>query len=55
MPMTNNEKIKSWVFLADEVGLSQFQKTALNSFMPNVCSHPCQLDESIFNYSVVGW
>ena len=27
----------------------------LNSFMPNVFSHPYQLDESISNFRVVGW
>ena len=27
----------------------------VNPFMPNVYSHPYQLDESISNFRVVGW
>ena len=27
----------------------------LSSFMPNVFSHPYQLNESISNFRVVGW
>ena len=29
--------------------------TTLNAFMPNVFSHPNQIDESVSNSRVVGW
>ena len=31
------------------------ETTDINAFMPNVFSHPYQLDEPISNFWVVGW